>query len=124
VVVSRIRVTVAVAAVLLWAVTPVLACVLPCLATAPTKQECSRHMAMHCGRSMITAGPTCCQASSRPEIATVETQISKLQKRVLAVVPIEAHVSPSELTPRSASLAFFESAPPDAHPLSCSVLRI
>jgi hypothetical protein len=124
VVVSRIRVTVAVAAVLLWTVTPVLACGLPCLATTPAKQECSRHMAMHCGRSMVTASRTCCQVSSRPQITIVETQISKLQKRALAVVAVVAHVSPSELTPRSASLAFFESPPPDPHPLSCSVLRI
>ena len=122
--VSRIRVTVAVAAALLWAVTPVSACLLPCLANAPAKQECSRHMAMHCGNSMITAGRTCCQVSSRPEIATVETQVGKSQKRDLAVVPVVTHVPPSELTRRPASLAFFESPPDEASPPSPSVLRI
>ena len=37
--VSRSRVTVAVGAVLLWALTPVLACLLPCLANASAKQR-------------------------------------------------------------------------------------
>jgi len=122
--VSRIRVTVAIAAVLLWAVTPALACLLPCLAIAPAKQECSHHMAMHCERSMVTAGRTCCQMSSRPEVTTVETRINKLQRRVLAVVPVVAHVPLPEATPQPASLAFFESPPYEALPLSSSVLRI
>jgi hypothetical protein len=122
--VSRTRVTIAVSAVVFWAVTPVLACLLPCLATASAKQECSYHIAMHCGRSMITAGRICCQVSSRPEMATVGTQISQSQKRVLAVVAVVAHVSPSEVTPRPASLAFFESPPHEAPPLSSFVLRI
>jgi hypothetical protein len=123
--VSRTRVAVAVGAVLLWAVTPVLACLLPCLATAPAKQECSHHMAMHCGHSMITAGRTCCQVSSRPEIATAETQVSQSQKRVLAVAPVVAHASLSDVpATRPASLAFFESPPNESSPSSPSVLRI
>src|SRR5579859_1650024 len=122
--VSRSRVAVAIGAVLLWAVTPALACILPCFAVAPAKQECSRHMAMHCGRLMVTAGRTCCQMSSRPEITTVETRSNKLQERVLAVVPVVAHVSPSAATPGQASLAFLESPPREAPPLSSSVLRI
>jgi hypothetical protein len=117
-------VTVAVGAVLLWAVTPVLACLLPCLATAPAKQECSHHVAMHCGRSMIGAGRDCCQVSSRPEIATVETQVSQSQKRDLAVVLVVAHVPLSIPATRPASLAFFESPPDEASPRSPSVLRI
>ena len=121
--VSRSRVAVAIGAVTLWAVTPALACLLPCFAVTPAKQECSRHMAMHCGRSMVTAGRTCCQISSRPEITTVETRSNKLQKRVLAVVPVVAHVSPSAVTPGPTSFAFFESPPHDP-PLSSSVLRI
>ena len=122
-VVSRTRVTVAVGAVLLSAVTPVLACLLPCLAIVPAKQECSHHMAMDCGRSRITAGRTCCQLSSHLEIGTVETQVSQSQKRALAVVPVVAHVSPSEATLRP-SLAFFESRPDEDPPPSSSVLRI
>lgn len=122
-VVSRCRVTVAIGAVLLWAVTPALACVLPCLANTPAKQECPRHVAMRCGHSMISAGRTCCQMSSRPETATVETRI-KLQKRVLAMVAVVVRVSPPEATPQPASLAFLESPPHEALPPSCSVLRI
>jgi hypothetical protein len=124
VVVSRVRATLAVGAVLLWAVTPVLACLLPCLATAPDKQECSRHMAMHCGHSMVTNGRSCCQMSSRPVITTVETPINKLQKRVLAVVPVVGHIFPPEVTPRQASFAFLESPPHESPPPSPSVLRI
>lgn len=122
--VSRVRVTVAVGAILLWAVTPVLACLLPCLSTAPAQQECSHHRAMHCGHSMMTAGRTCCQVSSRPEVATAETQVSQSQKRGLAVVLVVAHVSPSDVTTRTAALACFESPPNEASPPSSSVLRI
>jgi hypothetical protein len=123
VVVSRTRVNVAVGVVLLWAVTPALACLLPCLAIAPAKQECSRHMAMNCGHPMVTAGHTCCQVSSSPGITTVETSVNKLQKRVLAVVPVLGHTAPSEATPQPASLAFLESPPHEAPP-SSSILRI
>ena len=122
--VSRIRVTVAVGAVLLWAVTPVLACLMPCLITAPATPECSHHMAMQCGHSMITADRTCCQVSSRPEMTTVETQVSQSQKRALAVVPVVAHVSLSHVTIPPESLAFFESPPNEASPPSSSVLRV
>jgi hypothetical protein len=124
VIVSRVRATLAVGAVLLWAVTPVLACLLPCLAMAPANQECSRHMAMHCGHSMVAASRTCCQMSSHPGITTVETPVNKLQKRVLAVVPVVGHVSLPEVTPRRAFLAFLESPPREAPPPSSSVLRI
>lgn len=124
VLVTRVRVTLAVGAVLLWAVTPALACLLPCLATTPAKQECSHHMVMHCGRSMMAAGRTCCQVSSRPELVTVETQVGQSQKRVLAIVPVVARVCAPEVRLRTASMAFFESPPPEAHPLSSSVLRI
>lgn len=123
-VVSRTRVTLAVGAVLLWAATPALACLLPCLTMAQAKQNCSRHMAMHCERLMVTATPACCQVSPRPEITTVETHVNKLQERVLAVVQVGGHVSQPEVTSRPASLAFLESPPHEAPPLSSSVLRI
>ena len=123
--VRRTRVTVAVGAVLLWAVTPVLACVLPCLAIASANQECSHHMAMDCGGSMITASRTCCQISSQSEIATLEIQVSQLQKRVMAAAVVAVHVSlPDVSTTGPAALAFSESPPREALPLSCSVLRI
>lgn len=122
-VVSRVRVTFAVGAVLLWAVTPVLACLLPCLAMAPAKQECSRHMAMHCGHSIVAAGSTCCQVSSHPGIMIVETPVTKLQNRVLAVVPVVVHFSQPEVR-RPTSLTFLESPPHEGPPLSASVLRI
>ena len=122
--VSRIRVTVAVGAVLLWAVTLVLACLLPCLATAPAQQECSRHVAMHCGRTMISAAPHCCQVSSHRAIATVETQVSQSQKRDRVVVAVINHVSPPAVASQSATLVFSESPPDQAPPPSSSVLRI
>jgi hypothetical protein len=121
--VSRIRVTVAVGAVLLWAVTPVLACLLPCLA-ATGKLECSHQMAMHCGHSTITAGRNCCQVSSRPEMTTVETQVSQAQRRLLVVVPAVGQVASSGMTIRSTPFAFFESPPDEAPPASSSILRI
>jgi hypothetical protein len=123
--VNRTRVAIAVGAVLLWAVTPALGCLLPCLAAAPAKQECSHLMAMHCEHSMISAGRACCQVSSRPEIVTVETQGDQSQKRVLAGALVFAHVSVTDVpNTRRASRAFFESPPNESSRSSSSVLRI
>jgi hypothetical protein len=124
VIVSRVRVAVAVCAVLLWAVTPVLACLVPCLTSTSDKQECPHHMALHCGHSMITAGRTCCQLSSHPQMATVEMQVRQPQKRVLDAVPFVGYVSLTDMTTRSASLGFSGSPPNEAPPPSSSVLRI
>ena len=123
VIVRRIGVSVMVGAVLLWMATPVMACLIPCLAPVPSKQECAHHMGMDCGHPMMTGGRACCQMSSSPGLATVETQVSRSHKRVHVVVPVVAHVFLSDVSMRSTSLAFFKS-PPTETPPRPSVLRI
>ncbi len=122
--VGRIRVSVVAGAVLLWAVTPVLACLLPCLAAAPARQQCPHRMATHCGGPTMTAGRTCCQMSSRAEMATVETQVGGSQRRVFVAVSVVANVSLSNVTPRPSSVVLFESPPNGAPPPFSSVRRI
>jgi len=124
VVVSRIRVTVAVGAILLWAVTPVLGCVLPCLTETHAKQECSHHMAMHCGRSTITSGSSCCLISSHPDMMTVKRYVPESQKRTGALVAVVTDASLSDVLTSRVSLTFLESPPNEISPYSPSVLRI
>lgn len=122
--VSRVRVTVAVGAVLLWAVAPVMACLLPCLTTAHAKQDCSHHMAMPCGHATITAARTCCQVSSPPMMARVENDATQSQKRALDVVALVAHTPSSLVVAQWTASTFFESPPSEDAPHSFSVLRI
>jgi len=123
VIVRRIGVTVMVGAVLLWTATPVMACLIPCLAAVPAKQECTHHMGMDCGHPRMTTGRTCCQMSSRPGLATVETQVSRSQKRVHAVIPVVIHPFLSGVSIQSTSPTIFKS-PPNETPPRSSVLRI
>ena len=123
VIVKRIGVTVMVGAVLLWTATPVMACLIPCLAPTPSKQECAHHMGMDCGHPMMTAGRTCCQMSSSPGLATVETQVSRLQKRVHATVSVLDHAFLSDNSVQPSSPTIFKSPPNETPPL-LSVLRI
>jgi len=123
VIVRRIGVSVMVGAVLLWTATPVMACLIPCLTPTPSKQECARHMGMDCGHTMMTAGRTCCQMSSRPGPATVETQVNRSQKRVDAAVPVVVHAFLSDVSLQSTSPTIFKSPPNETPPL-LSVLRI
>lgn len=122
---SRIRITFVVGAVLLWAVTPVVACLLPCLVTTPVKQQCSDPMGMRCEYSVMPDSQPCCQAATRPEAVLTRGQASPLLEHVPTAVPIVAHISlPDVLTASLASLAFCESPPAEAPPSSPSVLRI
>lgn len=124
-VVSRTRVAVAIGTALLWAATPLVACVLPCLAARPAKQECTRHMAMHCGPSMKSASGACCGTVSTAAVATVEQQVTPTLKSVLTVVALVTEASVSDPTSQRAPEAFAESPPGGSSPpSSISVLRI
>lgn len=123
-VVRRVRVIVAIGAVLFWAVTPALACLIPCLAPVPSKQDCAHHMGMDCGHPMMSAGPTCCRMSSRPAMQTLESSSNGLQRRVLAVTPVIVDVNLSDAVNRRTSMHLFGSPPSETPPPSFSVLRI
>lgn len=124
-VVSRTRIIVVICAVLLWAAMPVVACLMPCLAPAQAKQECFDQMAMPCEHSVMPASDQCCQAASGPEAAMIQGQATQSLKHALVAVPVSVRISlPDVLARQLASLAFFESPPAEAPPLSSSVLRI
>ena len=121
---SRIRVAAAVAAVLFWAVTPVLACLMPCLAPTPAA-GCSHTMAMHCGHLTMSAGGNCCQMSVRSQMATVEKELNSSQKHPLAAVAaVEAESLSNVSAIHAVRIAFFESPPAQAPPPVSSILRI
>jgi hypothetical protein len=116
-------VIVAVGAVLFWAATPVLNCLLPCLTTSQAKQECPHHMTMHCGQSTITAGHNCCLVSARLQMASVENDTNHLQKRAVALASAVTIISSVDNPTQSFSLTFLESPPSEYSPHS-AVLRI
>jgi len=123
--VTRIRTTAVLGAVLLWAVTPAMACLLPGFAPTPAEQECCHHMANHCGQSAMPASHACCHAPSRPETVVVQGQASLPLKHVIAAIPAIARVClPNVLSASLARVAFLESPPGETPPRSPSVLRI
>lgn len=122
--VDRIRTAVVLAAVLLWAATPAMACLLPGLPQTEAERECCHHVAEHCGQSAMPASHACCQAPTYPEPVVLQGQASPLKNAITAVpATIGVHL-PAVLATSSGCLAFLESPP--GQPPSCpsSVLRI
>jgi hypothetical protein len=122
--VNRIRTAVVMGAVLLWAVTPTMACLLPSFALTPAERQCCHHVAEHCGQSAMPASHACCHAPTHPESVVVQGQANLPLKNVIAAVLATTHVhGPAVLAGSSRSLAFLES-PPQAPSRSSSVLRV
>jgi hypothetical protein len=122
--VNRIRTTVVLGAVLLWAVTPALACLLPGFVPSPAERKCCQNMAGHCGQSAMPASHTCCQASNQPATLVVQAQANLPLKNRIAALPItHAHLS-VVIAASSRGLAFSQSPPGQAPSGSSSVLRI
>lgn len=122
--VSRIRTAVVLGAVLLWAVAPAMACLLPGFAPTPAERECCRHMAQHCGQSAMPASHACCQAPTYPETVVVQQPASPL-KNATSAAPTTTHVHlPAFAATPLRCPAFFESPPGQLPSCSSSVLRI
>jgi len=121
--VNRLRVAVVLGAVLLWAATPTLACLLPGPAQTEAERECCHHMAEHCGQSAMPASHVCCQAPNHP--ATLVAQANVPVKNAVAALPIiaRAHL-PALIAASSRYAAYSESPPGQALTCSSSVLRI
>ncbi len=123
--VNRIRTTVVLGAVLLWAVTPAMACLLPGFAPTPAERECCHYMAAHCGQSAMPASHTCCQTPIYPETVVVQGQANLPLKNAIAALPANTHAHlPAAIAISSRCLAFFESPPGQAPSRSSPVLRI
>lgn len=114
-----------VGAVLLWALTPVMACLVPCIAPAPAKDHCAHEMAMDCEHSMTAANDACCQAPSWPRSLLNQDNVSEPLKHILTQAIFVANIAaPDVLTEQPASPVFFASPPDEGAPLSPTVLRI
>jgi len=112
-------------AVLLWAVTPAMACWLPGFAPPPAESECCHHRAGHCGQSAMPASHTCCQAPNRPAALVVQAPANLPLKNTIAALPTTTHTHLSAVIAASSRcLAFFESPPGQTTSCSSSVLRI
>ncbi len=122
--VSRLRTAVVLGAVLLWAATPAMACLLPGPAQTEAMHKCCHHMAGHCGQSAMPASHACCQAPTYPEVVVVRGLASPL-KNAIAAVPaaIGIHL-PAVLATSSRCLASLGSPPGQPPSCSSSVLRI
>jgi hypothetical protein len=122
--VNRIRTAVVLGAVLLWAATPAMACLLPGVTPTEAGHKCCHHMAEHCGESAMPANHACCQAPIYPETVVVQGQASPLKNAISALPTTIGVQLPAVLAASSRCLASLESPP--GQPLSCSasVLRI
>jgi len=123
--VNRARTAIVLGAVLLWAATPPMTCLLPGFARTTAELECCHRMAEHCGQSAMPASHGCCRAPNHPEALVVQGQANLPPKNVVAAVPNTTHLHlPAVIATSLMSLAFCESPP--GQPLSCSssVLRI
>jgi hypothetical protein len=121
--VNRIRTSVVLGAVLLWAVTPAMACLLPGFALTPAERECCHHMAGHCGQSVMPASHTCCQAPTHPA-ALSQAQADLPLKNAIAGLPISAYALSSAVTSTFLRSPAFVESPPGRASWSSSVLRI
>ena len=122
--VSRIRNAGLLAAVLLWAVTPAVACLLPGFAPTPVEQECCHHMASHCGQAVMPASHACCQDPSRPDVL-VQGQATLLLKHAVVVATVPVPIVLADVAAKPAlSSSLFPSPPGESPPGSSTVLRI
>ena len=123
--VNRARAAVVLGAVLLWAATPTMTCLLPCFAQTTAERGCRHRMAEHCGQSAMSASHGCCRALNHPEALVVQGQANLPSKNVIAAVPTTTHVHlPAVIATSLRSLAFCESPPGQPPSCSSSVLRI
>jgi hypothetical protein len=123
--VDRIRTAVVLGAVLLWAATPTMACLLPGFALTLAERECCHHMAVHCGQSAMPASHACCRAPAQSEPAVLQGQANLPLRNAIVAVPATTHVLwPAVAATSLRSAGLLESPPGSPPTCSSSVLRI
>jgi len=123
--VNRMRTAVVLGAVLLWAATPTMACLLPGLLQTEAERRCCHHMAEHCGPTAMPSSHACCHAPNHQEALVVQEQGNLPLKNAIAAVPATTHVrGPFVLAVSLRPLAFCESPPGQLPSRSSSALRI
>ncbi len=123
--VRRIQTTVVLGTVLLWAVTPAMACLLASFVPNPAEHACCHHMTEHCGQSAMPTSHACCQPPIYPETVVVQSGTNLPLKNTIAALPTATHAHLSALVAASSRcFAYFQSPPSEAPSCSSSVLRI
>src|SRR5215467_9649174 len=82
----------------LWAITPVMACVLPGATMTPAERECCHHMAEQCGSSTMPASHSCCKAQGPTNTVLPQAQAAAGPVRPLTVAVV-LPVASSETLP-------------------------
>jgi hypothetical protein len=123
--VRRIQTIVVLGALLLWAVTPAMACLLAGFAPSRAEHACCNHMTEHCGHSAMPTSHACCQAPIYPETVVVQGGTNLPLKNTIAALPTTTYAHLFALVAASSRcFAYFESPPGKAPSCSSSVLRI
>ena len=107
----------------LWAVTPVVACLLPTRLLTPAERECCRKMAQQCGSSAMPASHSCCQGHQHDTAVSPVTTYSPPRPFIVARVPQTAAVL-IDATSMSLRVPGLEAPPPELCPDCTSILRI
>jgi hypothetical protein len=123
--VNRLRTSVVLASVLLWALTPTVACLLPGFSPTPAEMECCQKMAQHCGSSEMPASHACCTPSHQQETVVIHGQVSLLLKHAVGALAPSLDAPVPDLSSVSARLLLPGESPPiPLFPSSVAVLRI
>lgn len=122
--VNPVRASMLAITVLLWAVSPAIACLMPGHGLTAPEQECCHHMAEQCSQTAMPTSHSCCQIPSGPPDAVVQASAS-LPIRNAVVVALVTHAITALPTRNSeVSAEHWYSPPLDPGCSSISILRI
>jgi hypothetical protein len=108
----------------LWAVTPALACLLPGQEMTTAEQECCQKMAGQCGSAMMPSSHTCCQHPDEGETAVSPVaKYSAPRHFAVAVLP-QAVIMPTCSASISGHSLDLSAPQPEASQGCNSILRI
>ena len=122
--VTRVRAALLLSIVLLWVVTPAIACVLPGATLTPAERECCHHMAGQCGQAAMPASHSCCQTKSHHSDALPQASSSAPTRQLSFII---VAVQTTFVVPEIAIdhlATYLHSPPPDTAFSSISILRI
>ena len=107
----------------LWAVTPVVACLLPTRPLTQAEHECCLKMAQQCGSSAMSSSHSCCQGHQHDTAVSPVPTYSPTRPFMVASVPQTAAVL-IDATSMSTWVPALETPPPELCPDCTSILRI
>ena len=121
--VTRTRAALVLGMVLLWAVTPSIACLLPGHVPAPVVKQCCHQAAEDCGQTSAPVTHACCNAPTRPDAVLVLPDTRQQDRDVTALV-ISESLTLLAVPAHVQNHSPFGSPPGDPVSFQPSVLRI